>query len=384
MNNLWIDVTDFITSYGNFTGIQRVQYEIVRGMKDKLKNKVKFLIYRDSKSKFYELKLELNTFVEDGLIVEVNEKLFYKHTAKFINNDVVLIMSGIWYDTFIDDLKRMKQKRNFKVVTLVHDIIPVTQPQFFVGSFPETFTESRVRLFKITDGYLTISQYSNNEIKEFFKSNQIKAIPSKVIRIGDEIKNIKAVDALGINKHRPFILSVGLFNIRKNPWLIYYAYKFLLQNNYEIPKLVVVGGQGAKSQDFIDTLYKDPLLKDCVIKLDGVSDSQLAWLYQNCLFTVYPSFYEGWGMPIAESLNYGKLCLISNASSMEEIATDLTVSFSPYDSVKFAKLIAKYTNPQALKPKEERIKMIFKPTSWDSTCLQVLNFIKEDIFKLLI
>ena len=62
------------------------------------------------------------------------------------------------------------------------------------------------------------------------------------------------------------------------------------------------------------------------------SDAELAFLYRNCRFTVFPSLYEGWGLPIGESLWFGKLCIASKTSSMPEVGGDLVDYVDPKDA----------------------------------------------------
>ena len=63
--------------------------------------------------------------------------------------------------------------------------------------------------------------------------------------------------------------------------------------------------------------------------MHNCSDEELAWMYKNCAFSIYPSFYEGWGLPIAESAFYGAPCLASSTSSMPEVAGSAVDYFNP-------------------------------------------------------
>jgi glycosyltransferase involved in cell wall biosynthesis len=109
-----------------------------------------------------------------------------------------------------------------------------------------------------------------------------------------------------------------------------------------------------------------------------MSDAQLDWLYTHCMFTVYPSVYEGWGLPVAESLAYGKLCISSNTSSMPEIAGDLIEYFSPYDPAACLALLEKYLDPEVRQHKEAEIKKNYAPRSWDATFQQIESIIIGD------
>jgi glycosyltransferase involved in cell wall biosynthesis len=66
-----------------------------------------------------------------------------------------------------------------------------------------------------------------------------------------------------------------------------------------------------------------------IILKSDVSDEELDALYDKCMFTIYPSLYEGWGLPISESLGKGKLCVCSNTSSMPEAGREFALYIDP-------------------------------------------------------
>jgi len=71
--------------------------------------------------------------------------------------------------------------------------------------------------------------------------------------------------------------------------------------------------------ELISDLTLDPASK-VDLNVERVNDDELAFLYQRCLFTIYPSLYEGWGLPVAESLRTGKFCIASSTSSVRRLA----------------------------------------------------------------
>lgn len=112
--------------------------------------------------------------------------------------------------------------------------------------------------------------------------------------------------------------------------------------------------------------------------LSGISDAQLADLYKNCLFTVYPALYEGWGLPVSESLGYGKICITSRSSSMVEIAPHLTPFANPLNPEEWAEQISRLINNRDLLAKEsEKIHLEYKLTKWAHTASTVLEALER-------
>ena len=101
----------------------------------------------------------------------------------------------------------------------------------------------------------------------------------------------------------------------QNQILLVHVWQILIREGIEPPLLVLVGRRGYKADDLLQSMIATDYLGGRVHILEGISDNELATLYRHCLFTMVPSFVEGWGLPIGESLAFGKLCIASDAAS---------------------------------------------------------------------
>ena len=193
------------------------------------------------------------------------------------------------------------------------------------------------------------------------------------MRLGDSEgteKNTAAVKPDGRIDNN-FIACIGTLEIRKNHTLLYYAYKLAAQQNIKLPQLVIVGSRGWLTGDLQYLIEHDPYIKNDIIILDNIDDCGLDWIYKNCLYTIYPSMYEGWGLPVAESLARGKMCIASNSSSLPEIAGELIDYFSPYSVNDCLLLMQKYLQEKNINKKNMEIEQSYKATTWKSTFDQV-------------
>jgi len=98
-------------------------------------------------------------------------------------------------------------------------------------------------------------------------------------------------------------------------------------------------------------------------------------MYNNASFSVYPSQYEGWGLPIAESLMHGVPCIASHASSMAEIAPGLVDYVSPFDSAQLLDKMVYLSGRVGNQKRRQEIKNGYKPTSWRQTAMQITHTI---------
>ncbi|MGB4768380.1 MAG: glycosyltransferase [Candidatus Saccharimonas sp.] len=405
---IWIDLTDLLNWKGNLTGIQRIQFNISKIYQNS-KNDVRFFMHVEQSRSFREIKFNPEEMVQLGIIGEkkmrrsiyrgvlrrvrllnteirvrkkiirgvnkVERSLRGSVRAPFGNGDIVLVMGSIWLGHFIDDLEVAKDEYDFKLVHFAFDMIPSKFPGFVVPWLPKVFTQYHKRAFSISDGIISISQSTASDIRDFMKKNRVSNSPDiKVVRIGESIDDSR-------EKHLPklepgFILSVSTIEARKNHAALFYVVKEAQKRGIKLPKIVIVGRKGWHTGDLLYMIEHDPIAKDAIMIISGADDAKLTWLYRNALFTIFPSFYEGWGMPIAESLAYGKVCIASNTSSMPEIAGDLIDYFSPYDTNNMLESIVQYLDSKKLKEKESHIKAHYKQTSWNDMYVEVNDFIK--------
>ena len=300
-------------------------------------------------------------------------------------NDIVLSLGGEWMiPDFTDLCNRLRREQKFRAVQLVYDLIPVLRPQYFPGTGSderdwEKYFESALRR---ADLVVAISRCVQREIRQYLIDAKIGPRPVEVIRLGESIPKIASSGypplAAKLDPAKPFILSVGTLEVRKNHYLLYQAWRRLAEQLGDaVPKLVLVGCKGWLTDDLLHQMRVDPLTRDTIVFIPHCDDSQLRWLYGNCLFTIYPSHFEGWGLPVAESLAYGKHCVCSNASSIMEIAPTLVDSHDPVDLPSCLRLIEKALDPDYRAAKERRIRAEFRQTSWDETADQFAQHIEN-------
>jgi glycosyltransferase involved in cell wall biosynthesis len=129
------------------------------------------------------------------------------------------------------------------------------------------------------------------------------------------------------------VLCVGTIEARKNPIYLFNIWKMMARSRRsKIPCLVFVGRKGWLVQDFMDQLEACNYLGGKILVVHNVTDVELDLLYRKCVLTAYPSFVEGWGLPVGESLAHGKICLCSATGGIPEVGGKLVDYIDPYDA----------------------------------------------------
>ncbi|HEY1646010.1 MAG TPA: glycosyltransferase family 1 protein, partial [Candidatus Saccharimonadales bacterium] len=267
----------------------------------------------------------------------------------------------------------------FYFVHFVQDLIAYNNPALVSKDADKIIGTYFKNIFNETDALIAISESTKNDIEYFLKINKINNKPRLfTISLGSNIKPNGQDSPKPPNKPIPsdFILAVSTIEIRKNYLAFYYVYNLAFQKGIKLPHLVIVGRKGWMAEETYTLLTKDPKInKD--ITIIKAHDRELKWLYQNCLFTVFPSFYEGLGLPVAESLTYGKGCISSNTSSMREVGKDLISYVSPYDTAGFLNEIVRLTNKDIRQKMEQCIKERYVPVTWDDTFNELEGIIEQ-------
>ena len=289
----------------------------------------------------------------------------------FKSGDVLLIAWGVWFDQkYISEVERL-QRLGITIVEIVYDMVPLVTPQY-TSNVSEVFDRYARRVYATCQLILVISEHTRHDLKRWLASQSLPEPRIEVVRLGDDfqIARQKAPTDTRFTRSglrgNDYILCVGTVEPRKNHTLLLYVYKLALQRGITLPKLVIVGRRGWMSENIYAMLMADPEIKDQFILEDNVSDEELSWFYQNCLFSIYPSFYEGWGLPVAESIAHGAPCIASDASSIPEIAGDLISYFSPVSTDECLAAIQHLLQSTELGEARQRIRT-YQATAWDET-----------------
>jgi glycosyltransferase involved in cell wall biosynthesis len=296
------------------------------------------------------------------------------------SSSTIYISFGLdWDYKDMFELYEMKRQYGFRTILMCYDIVPVKFPHFAAETAMEqTFAKYLTDIAWCADLMLCISKNTMRDLDAFLGSVaapvpllSVVTLGSEVIARNPEISNGTFPELHGKN----FILYVSTIEARKNHEVLYRSYVRLVESGEkDIPIMVFVGMLGWSTSDLVHFLRHDPLVKDLFLLCNNVGDTELAWLYENAYFTVYPSLYEGWGLPIAESLAHGKLCLASSTSSLPEVGGDLIDYLDPVDVLGWTEKLRYYfANPDEVQKRNDIIRSNYQPPTWEAMAEEVYN-----------
>lgn len=290
----------------------------------------------------------------------------------FGHGDVYVSLGLDWDQKNLPYLYALKQQLDLKILLMCYDIIPIRLPHLCVAEVAAKFPRYFLDVARCADQIACISEYSRADLRRYLEDAGVPVPALSVVRLGCEIASASSAAPSGAVAEllgRRFILFVSTIERRKNHETLYRAYTRLVDDGVaDLPLLVFVGMAGWGMGDLMSDLALDLRIHPYLRVLNHVSDGDLARLYQQAAFTAYPSLYEGWGLPVAESLAYGKFCLASSAASIPEVAGELIEYVDPWDVPRWAERLNWYVrHPQEVALREAAIRARYHPASWQDT-----------------
>ncbi len=229
------------------------------------------------------------------------------------------------------------------------------------------------------DWIVAISESSKQhylEIFPYFPEDRIKVI-YPCSRFSDLDTHASKPSALSKISYGKFWLSVGTIEPRKNQLMLAKAYARYLTLGGEPMPLVFAGGKGWLMDDFNQQLQNLGIAQS-VILTGYVSDSELAWLYKSCFANLYPSLFEGFGLPVLEGMQFGAATITTNSTSIPEVAGKAAKTLPTDDIEAWAQnMLALVNNPKERENLKKESLQQAQTFSWLESAKELTNLYKE-------
>jgi len=261
-----------------------------------------------------------------------------------------------------------------RLVYTLYDLSFLHHPEWHTNTnWVTTFLGGVYYASLFADGIVAISEYTRQDFLRmfpYFPHERIWAVP-----LASRFPLPDVEPYLPKTVHlRPgrFWLTVGTLEPRKNYPTLLRAYAGLLREEREADPLVIAGGQGWR-MEYLQELIVSLGLQQQVHILGYVSDAELQWLYAHCKALVYPSLFEGFGLPVLEAMSLGAAVITSRATSLPEVAGDAALLVDPHRVEEIQAAMLQVHRDHALRAalKERALRQAAR-FSWESTARQVL------------
>ena len=293
-------------------------------------------------------------------------------TATPGQGDIIVNAGAGWTHSSIEGIAALKESAGIRFALVVYDLIPIKFPHYFAAHDVAAFELYMRAALKVADEVLCASRCTRSDVEALCRQLAIPVGETRVVPLGADVArpNMQLAPQvpLGLASGR-YILFVSTIEPRKGHRFLLEVWRRLLEAG--VPQaqdfsLVFVGRMGW----MVDALKAeiDRALSDGarLSVHSNVADEVLAALYAHAAFCVYPSEYEGYGLPVAEAFRNGKTVVASDRGSIPEVVGDFSPCLPADDAQAWFDTLSSWmSDPAARQPYETAIRERFRPTTWD-------------------
>ena len=310
----------------------------------------------------------LNKALQDGvsrgwLILNLIVRVTMDELLRPTNGEVLLHLGHSGLEK--PELGKLVEKYQLRLICMVHDLIPITHPQFCRAGTAEKHILRMRNLLTWSSGVLSNSQSTLNALTQFAELHKLTMPACVVAHLpAATLPKSSAIPPL----QRPYFVMLGTIEGRKNHALMLDVWHKLITSFAEnTPKLVIIGQRGWACDDVLQRLDNDSGLKPYVIELNDCDDATLSNWLSHAKALLFPSQVEGYGIPLVEALSVATPVIASDLDVFHEIAGDIPEYLNPDDAGSWLAAIEDYRLESSPKSTAQlqRLKGFEAPT-WES------------------
>lgn len=368
MSEVLIDITRLLTRslQGRLaTGVDRVNLAYIKYFFDRAQalvrlNQCSVILNPTTSKKIFEKLLFTGNSLRTNKLkhfVNISFNTQYRPTLK---NKIFFNVghSGLEKTTYLQRLR----KNGVKPLFLIHDLIPITHPEYCRAGESKKHIARINNVLKFGSGIITNSEDTLNHL-QYYAAGIGQPVPANVVGhlgISDFIEP-SAIRSIA----RPYFVVLSTIEPRKNHYFLLHIWRKLIEAcGTQAPHLLIIGQRGWECENVIDLLERCPSIQAHVTELPTCSDTELITYLKHAQALLFPSFVEGYGIPLIEALAVGTPVIASNLAVFHEIAGSIPEYLDPLDGVSWLKYIKAYCadNNEFRQAQLERMANFVQPT----------------------
>ncbi len=393
------DLVDYFVANDRPSGIQRVQIELICAVQGDDGEAPAFVCFRNQFGDWVEIGAGLLKLMSLSLLegepalptgIDAVRRFVLSHNMtspsfRFGRGDTLVPLGATWgHPRHLSCVADLKQRFPVSYLPLLYDLSPIFAAQYCPSDRRESFERWLIGALDLADSWICASSSTADSLNlaaRLFGSRQPR---SQVVRLDGALTAARRADA--DDKHvlarlnladADYVLLVSTIEPRKNHVAAFDVWRSFLDGFLAVPppKLVCAGKLGWMYDGVFRSLECSPSLADHIMMIHSADDATLDALYRNCVCTLYPSRYEGWGLPVTESLCHGKVPVCSDATSLPEAGQEFAIYFDPEkEGALHAALSRVLFDVPFRESREALIRTGFQPRPW--------RVIKNEIIKI--
>ena len=402
---VYIDITNTFKIQLN-TGIQRVTKELVLRLYDynETQNSTKFIpiVFLDYVRLWKRVTrkewVRLHQGQPDLKRIRLSKPFLDPFRVPFMGKvpggSIFLDMDGSWQNRLKrGPLFKKLHKTDTDIVRMHYDLVPVLFPQFCHRHTVGKYLKHLAASLTYASLFVCISRKAEEDLLALTKklgfANDFETV---VLKLGADFgvsaekthqtKNTKKQGLYfdPLKEKGTYLLCVGTLEPRKNHTLLIDVFE-KVQNGFPWVKLVLIGKEGWNVESLVKRITEHPLYNKRLFWFVDVNDKNLNTFYEHCVLSILPSFYEGYGLSVIESLMRGKIVLCSTGGSLPEVGEGYADYFDPNNPESLKELLVGYlSSPEKRREREKTIRG-FRAYTWDESASDLIRVLEAFVSK---
>ncbi len=267
-------------------------------------------------------------------------------------------------------------KRCLKPVFFLHDLIPISHPEYCRAGEAERHHRRLETMLSAGQGLIVNSAATRDELTAYAAERGLAVPPCAVASLAPARL---PEPCRGQLLEKPYFVVLGTIEPRKNHSLLLHVWRQLVAElGNAAPQLVVIGQRGWECEQVVDLLDRCAALQGHVTELPRCNDRELATWLTHAQALLFPSFIEGFGMPLVEALMFGVPVIASDLPVFREIAGDIPDYLDPLDGPSWREAVLEFMKPVSIERQTQIGRMAnYAPPTWAQHFAVVEDLLKE-------
>jgi glycosyltransferase involved in cell wall biosynthesis len=358
------------------TGIDRVCLSYLEHFAHRARAVVQFrrfrrILGRDDSRRLFDLLLNGSEWFRTRLVTNLAASVLHEEPAaegQIYLNAGHTVLDSPFLNAWIRD-------HGVRAVFLIHDLIPITHPQFCRSGEAERHRRRIENALESASGLIVNSAATKAELVRFSHENGLPMPPCLVAWLG--VENLGTTNAAPAPR-RPYFVMVGTIEARKNHLLILKVWADLVAHmGKDAPELIIIGQRGWEAESAIALLDDLGPLEGHVRELHRCDDETMRDIISGARALLMPSFVEGFGLPLVEALRDSTPVLASDMPVFREIAADIPRYLDPTDRAAWAESIREYLVDGPDRQRQLKLLTLFPVPRWPDHFERVDDFLND-------
>ena len=359
-------------------GIDRVLLAYVRHYRERARVFIKYqglncLYSQKASTVLFDYLLEAIDNIHHTQYTKIIHTLLFQQNHQNLDGSVYLNLTQA-----IHDHGRFKQL-NIPIVNMIHDLIPLRFPEYCGGEEVKKHARFLNHCLMDASGIITNSKSTLNDLYACRKNIDGACPPTLVAPLASGLAN----NILPLERpiHNPYFVMLSSIDRRKNYLLILQIWRRLVEHlGHQTPKLVLIGRRGSRYDHAFDFIDHCETIKPYIIEVSDCADQQLVTYLHHTQALLFPTFAEGYGLPLIEAMTHNTPVIASNLPVFYEIAGDVPEYLDPLDAMKWMEIIEAYCSSSSVLRHNQLDRLrTFQPPTWENHFEKVDAFLQKVI-----